>query len=58
MAKQQLLLPSSFQLGLGNLLGFVPGNKQNPRWKMDQKILVERGIRIPDENIYIFTPTT
>jgi hypothetical protein len=57
MAKQQLLLLSSFQLGLRTLLGFVLGNKQNPQWKMDQKILVERGIRIPNENIYIFTPT-
>jgi hypothetical protein len=57
MAKQQLLLPSSSQLSLGNLLGFVLRNKQNPQWKMDQKILIERGIRILDENIYISIPT-
>jgi hypothetical protein len=35
MAKQQLLVPSSSQLGLGNLLGFVLANKQNLQWKMD-----------------------
>jgi hypothetical protein len=35
MANQQLLVPSSFQLGLETLLVFVPRNRKNPWWKMD-----------------------
>lgn len=26
-------------------------------WKMDKKTLTQRGIKIPNENIYFFTPT-
>jgi hypothetical protein len=47
---EQLLLPSSSQSGLGNLLVFVPRNKQNPWWKKDKKNLAKRGIKIPNEN--------
>jgi hypothetical protein len=54
---KQLLLPSSSQLGLGNLLIFVQGNKQNPWWKMDQKTLAESRIKIPNEKKFFFTPT-
>jgi hypothetical protein len=54
---KQLLLPPSSQLGLGNLPIFVLGNKQNHWWKMDQKYLVERRIKIPIKNKYFLTPT-
>jgi hypothetical protein len=33
------LLPSSSQLGLGNLPIFLPRNKKNLRWKMDYSII-------------------
>ncbi len=54
MANQQLLVPSSSQSGLETLLIFVPRNKKNPSWKLDQKTQVENGIKIPDENKIFF----
>jgi hypothetical protein len=29
---------------------FVLGNGKNPQWKMDQKTLAKRGIKIPNED--------
>jgi hypothetical protein len=52
MVEQQLLFPSSFQSSLENLPIFAPRNKK--WWKMDQKTLVKRRIKILDENKYIF----
>jgi len=31
--------------------------KKSSMWKMDKKTLTQRGIKIPNENIYFFTPT-
>ncbi len=57
MATQHILFPSSSQSGLGNLPVSVPRNIQNLQWKMDQKTLAKKGIKIPNENRYFFTPT-
>lgn len=42
MAEQKLMFPSSFQLGLKNLLVYVPRNNKKRMWKMDQKIMVHK----------------
>ncbi len=57
MAEQQFMIPSSFQTSLTNLPVSIPEDKRIQRWKMDQQILGERGIKIPNENKCFFTTT-
>jgi len=50
ITQQELLFTSSFQSSLEK-------QKISSMWKMDKKTLTQRGIKIPNENIYFFTPT-
>jgi len=36
---------------------YTKKQKRSSTWKMDKKTLTQRGIKIPNENIYFFTPT-
>jgi len=57
MVKQQLMISSSSQLSLVNLLVFIPKHRRIQWWKMDQQTLAKMGINNLDNNIYFFTPT-
>ncbi len=58
MVEQQLMIPSSFQLGLANLLISILANRIILQCqKVDQQTLAKMGIKILNENIYFFTLT-
>jgi hypothetical protein len=47
---------SPSQLGLENLPGFGTEKRKKHLWRMDQKTLEHRGIRILDVTRFLFTP--
>jgi hypothetical protein len=52
MAEQEFMFTSPSHSSLENLPIFVPRNRKDHLWKMDQNILAQKGIKIPNENKY------